>query len=213
MSEMNLDVLARHKLVIENALKCLRLIPDDENALRSQIASEFERLLPVFVKSVVLVAMLPSIQVAARAHFCRAKMDFFDAEDLSMDVVQKIWKSLFGGVPFGNEGAWVAEIRANAHRDHIRKSRKTERVGGRCDVAEIAQTDDDRRAEWNLFVDELPSEQRRIVERLREGDTWEEIAVTLQKSVAEVVKVFYEIEWPEGFSPPSPKRRPRKRSS
>jgi len=94
-----------------------------------------------------------------------------------------------------------------------RKSREREYFGAQQEpewFAEVPEASVDEDAlSLRSFMEELPVEHREVLDRLREGQKWSEIAAYYQKKIAELKKELRSLEWPEGAVPLRKNRRRR----
>jgi RNA polymerase sigma-70 factor, ECF subfamily len=125
------------------------------------------------------------------AFVVRRVRDRSAAEDITADVFRKALGGLrgfqVGGAPFG---AWLLRIAANTLVDRAKRAQREVPLGdGIQDVPSPAQTVEsdadacDRRADLFRFVNQLPSDQRRvIIERFVEQRSIHEIAGRLRRT-------------------------------
>jgi DNA-directed RNA polymerase specialized sigma24 family protein len=203
-----------HMQSVVETLKCfLRPDSDEEvEALKAQIIEYVESLMPEFLKRVTLEALLPLIQQRAQAFFL-ANDPYCDAEDFAATLVLKILKDIDEEYPHGNVGAWVARIRTNQLLDHWKKKGIERRwFGNREDpgaLANVPEADSDDPSH-QLFLKELSAVRHGIVEELRNGKTWQEIAARYEATPDDLRKTLLSMEW-DGQSVPLRKKRRRRR--
>ena len=107
------------------------------------------------------------------------------AEDLTADVFYKALANLanfdWRGVPFS---AWLIRIASNVIADQWKRSAKEQRVEDPVESAVEPNLEEiDQRARLFRMVDELPSDQRRVVQmRFAEGKSIREIANDLGRT-------------------------------
>jgi DNA-directed RNA polymerase specialized sigma24 family protein len=195
---------------IVETMRCFLLSDEEAEAMMARIISDIELHWPRFLKRKVLEALLPLIQKRAQGFFLANRVPYCDAEDLSAKLVAKIWKASSEEWPRGNIGSWIATIRTRLLYDYWRAKRVEERWFGKQEhtaaLANVEETDDESR--W-LLLEEFPAEQQELVERLLDGDKWQEIKARYGPKVEELRKRLMSMEW-DGQSVPLRKRRRRR---
>jgi len=206
------QLLFKQMACADHGLQHFVLTQTEMEQIIGQMVHEFAQRIPDIMRCMALSALLPIIQRRARAYYLGKGVPGPDVDDLSSTLVEKILKSLFGGWPSGNLGAWVAEIRKNVCQDYWRRVQREARLGKRQAAAALSIHADPgaRREALERCIRELPDETRMIVERRRAGEEWAVIAMSLGISLAEVQDMVQR-ELPGGSSPR--RKRRRKRSS
>ncbi len=199
-----------HAHSIAETMKCFLLSQDEAEDLKDRIISDIELLLPGFLKRTTLNTLLPTIQQRAQVYFVANEVPDCDADELAATLVVKILKATSKKWPHTNVGSWITKIRENLLRDYWRKKRAEERwFGYRADAAaidEVHETDDPSR---RLFVEEFHASEREMVERLLDGDKWQEIKARYGPKAEELRKTLMSMEW-DGQSVPLLKKRRRR---
>jgi hypothetical protein len=121
---------------IEKVFKAMGLSPQEQRAALAAFVREAEHRAPQIVTVLLLIALLPTVGERALRHFLHQRQESrHDAEELSQGVVLKILGALTGAWPRGNVGAWVATIRDNHYRDHLRGHGRRARAMQRLEQA------------------------------------------------------------------------------
>ena len=121
---------------IEKVFQEIGLTPEERRAALAAFVREAECRAPQIVTILLLIALLPTVGERALRHFLHKRQESrHDAEELSQGVVLKILGALTGAWPRGNVGAWVATIRDNHYRDHLRRRGRRGRAMKRLEQA------------------------------------------------------------------------------
>jgi hypothetical protein len=106
---------------IAKAAEELGVAAEEHDAALADFAQEVERRLPQILTVLFVISQLPRIGERAQRHFRRkCGESHHDAQELSQGVVFKVLRTLTGAWPRGNLGAWLATVRDNIYRDHLR---------------------------------------------------------------------------------------------
>ncbi len=201
-----------HARWINETLACFQFSDEEMAEFGPQVISEIERQLPGSLKAWVLRAILPLLQQRAERFFRFKGVPSEDAYDLSGTFVEKHLQELSKGGPRGNAGTWSVKIRWTTLADYWRrKGRERRWFGEQQEPAELAKVhdpslDDDA---LKVFIEELPVQQRDVLDRLREGQKWADIAAYYQRKVADLKEDLQSLKWPEGSVPLRKNRRRR----
>jgi len=200
--------------IVRETLKSFYLDPDLHESLVAQVTAECARRSADFARCVTISCLLPLLQQNSTKYFCTKEVPRPEAEDLSGELGLKVLQSLFGGWPHGNAGAWFFQIRNNSFADYCKaRDKERKRLGVRNDQSRLLTCVDpaEARAELERFIGELPVLEREILERLRNGQGWDQIGHEFGISPAEAKDAIQRIDWPGGLSRPT-KRRSRRSS-
>ena len=127
---------------IEKVFMEIGLTPEEQRAALADLAREAERRAPQIVTVLLIIALLPTVGERALRHFLHKRQESrHDAEELSQGVVLKILGALTGAWPRANVGAWMATIRDNHYRDHLRRRGRRVRAMERLEQAFHAMRD------------------------------------------------------------------------
>jgi DNA-directed RNA polymerase specialized sigma24 family protein len=195
-------------------LACFQFSDEEVAEFSPQVISEIERQLLGSFKTWTLRALLPLLQQRAERFYRFKGLSPEDAKDLSGGFVEKVLDQLSKNFPHGNVGTWIVMIRWSIFVDYLRrKSREREHFGAQQEPEWFAKVpdplDDEGALELRAFMEELPVEQRDVLDRLREGQKWSEIAEYYQTKTAELRKDLQSLKWPEGSVPLRKNRRRR----
>jgi RNA polymerase sigma-70 factor (ECF subfamily) len=127
------------------------------------------------------------------AFVARRVRDRAKAEDVTSDVFQKALANLhrfeWRGAPFA---AWLYRIAANAIADDRDRDARERRLPEPDPPAEVAFEEIDQAARIYRLVDELPTDQRRVVQmRFAEEKSIREIALELKRSEGAVKQLQF----------------------
>jgi RNA polymerase sigma-70 factor (ECF subfamily) len=127
------------------------------------------------------------------AYVARRVRDREEAEDLTSEVFHRALANLaqfeWRGAPFA---AWLFKIAANAIIDRSKRTAKERQFYGDDDPPEVSSAETEHRASLYRLVDQLPSEQRRVIEmRFAEQKSIREIAQELGRTEGAVKQLQF----------------------